>query len=102
MRVSPSTIAAMPAAWATGTMRSQNAWNEASSMPFAGRISDAMSPPVIAARNFGSNASVLTPEGAISTMRQRLGGKLVILLSRLRQPCRAIMVGMRHRAMAPG
>ena len=45
-------------------------------MPFAGRMIEAMSPPEIAAENFAEKLSALSPEGEISTMRQRFGGEV--------------------------
>ena len=43
-------------------------------MPLAGRMTEATSPPEIAAENFAAKLSAVSPAGEISTMRQRLGG----------------------------
>jgi hypothetical protein len=40
-----------------------------------------MSPPEIAALNRASKPSALSPDGAIKTMRQRLGGEVSVMMA---------------------
>ena len=58
------------------------AWKAASSMPFDGRMTEATSPPEIAAANACGKSAAPSPGGAISTMRQRLGGEAAVISSK--------------------